>query len=262
MKKIFFAVFVFTLCFILCSCSFVEKEAERRKNEREECFLDKENATVFSCSGKEYVILKEQTERENIGSWIGYIQKVVFIDKNYNVLETRDIKFFGFSENNLPENTLYSVKFFNIYKEKNNDSNLIIDINGAFHIAAEKNKSVPTGKIISYRKSEKSSEDSLKISDKNCTQIIWKNNIYQISERTIEENKTDVFIGYIGEYKIFDHNTKIEISKADLKKIELYPGRLSNQKRVSWTYGSVFNINEKSIAVEINGKYFIADLIR
>ena len=60
----------------------------------------------------------------------------------------------------------------------------------------------------------------------------------------------------------FDNNTKREIPKSKLMKVELEPKELSKQQRITWNYGKIYSIkeNNNTIAVEINNKYYLAEI--
>lgn len=267
MKKIISLLLVFILCFGMSGCSILENEITNRRNEREYCTLNEKNATIFTYNGKEYTILEDTVARDGLGAWVGYIQKFAVLDKQNAVLELREIELSTSSIGNLPDETACVVQFFNIYIDKDTDSqNLIIDVNGGFHKAIPKEQANDTTEIISFEELDTASDGSISIHFENCTQIVYAGNVYQITEIIIGENELDTFLGVIAEHRVFDADTNREIPKSDLGKIETIPGELSQQVRISWSYGTVYSISNtkksQSIAIEINDKYLRADVIQ
>ncbi|MFP3153451.1 NisI/SpaI family lantibiotic immunity lipoprotein [Lachnospiraceae bacterium ZAX-1] len=265
MKKIVSTMVVFLLCFGMSGCSLLENEIADRKSEREYCILNEKNATIFTYGGTEYVILADTVEGDSIGAWVGYIQKFAVIDKQGAVLELREIELSEFAASALPDGTAHVVQFFNIYEESGDGQGLIIDVDGSFHKAISKEQLDDSLAVISYKEWQDVSDGEWKISAGNCTNIVYNERVYQITDSTINESELDTFLGVIGTGKVFDSKTKLEISKSELGKIETLPGELSKQERTSWTYDTVFSIvntdTNKFIAVEINNKYLRADLV-
>ncbi|MDD2994048.1 MAG: NisI/SpaI family lantibiotic immunity lipoprotein, partial [Pygmaiobacter sp.] len=71
------------------------------------------------------------------------------------------------------------------------------------------------------------------------------------------------YITVIAESRVFDTETKRAIPQEDLTKVEVVPGALSQQQRVSWVYSNVYEIvgeeTQDAIAVEINDQYLRAE---
>ncbi|WP_347005507.1 NisI/SpaI family lantibiotic immunity lipoprotein [Coprococcus comes] len=56
-----------------------------------ECYLDEKDATKFIYNGQQYTILNNTVDKNSLGDWIGFIQKYVALDENYNILKKCDM---------------------------------------------------------------------------------------------------------------------------------------------------------------------------
>lgn len=266
MKKIV-SLLLTLMCLAISGCSLLNNEIANRRSDREYCTLNEKDATIFTCNGIEYFILEDIVERDILGAWVGYIQKFAVLDEQYAVLELREIELPKSPMSNLPDETSYVVQFFNVYADKDTDSqSLIIDVNGGFHKAIPIEQVNDTIAIISFDGLQRKSDGLISIQSENCTQIIYADKTYIITEIVIGENEFDTYLGFIGARRIFDANTNREIPQGDLGKIEISPGDFSEQVRTTWSYGAVYSINNtdksKSIAIEINDKYLRADVVQ
>lgn len=266
MKKIITIMVALILCIGMSGCSLLEGEIDNRKSEREYCALNEENATVFTYDNTAYVILEGTVEKDMLGAWVGYIQKLAVLDTHCAVLELRELNVSESSMSDLPDRTAYIVPFLNIYENSEDPQELIIDADDGFHKAVPKAQADETASIISYEGLQKEPEEEIAINVKNCTQILYGDSLYQMTKTTINENKLNAYLGVIGTNKVFDFKTNLEIPKNSLKEIEIAPDELSKQGRVDWTYGTVFSITNidknQSIAVEINNQYLRADRVQ
>lgn len=267
MKKVIIVVLALVLCFSVAGCTSLKKEADSRRSEREYCILNENDATAFTYAGTEYIILEEVIERDALGAWVGYIQKFALLDNQYAVLELREVDLSNASMSNLPDETVYGVQFFNIYCEKETEGqNLIIDVNGDFHKAIPKEQLNDTAIIISFKELNAVSDGSIAIHSEDCTQIVYADGTYQITEIETSESELDAYLGVIGAHRVFNANTNREILEGTLGKVEIVPGELSEQVRISWNNGAVYSINSietsQLIAIKINDKYLRADVVQ
>lgn len=264
MRIVISIILTAVLCFGISGCSVTNDVITDRKNAREECILNEQDASLFTYNGTEYRILEETKDTDKLGAWVGYIQKLAVLDRKNAVLETRKLDVSDF-KTNLPDQAAYVIQFLNIYKDNTDNSHLIIDVNDGYHKAVPR-EDAGSAEIIKFEALQNDIDGEITVLTTNCTQIQYGNHLYQISNKEINHNNLDTYLGVIGTAKVFDSKTKQEISKDKLSKTEIQPGELSRQERVSWTYGTVFSISniEKSdsIAVEINNRYLCADMIR
>lgn len=264
MKKFVTAILTLALCIGISGCSVLNTKIENQRSNRKYCTLNKNNATIFTYDGTDYVILEDTVERNTLGAWVGYIQKLAILDKQNAVLELRELNLSD-SKKKAPNEAAYVIQFLNIYKDNKNEQGLIIDVENGFHKAIPKAQA-GNAKIISFEELHDEQDEQITIDPNNCTQIIYKNKIYKITNNKISEDKIQAYLGLIGTSKVFDSRTNKEIPKSVLKDIDITPSELSKQKRVSWTYGTVFSISDtdknSSIAVEINSQYLRADMVK
>ncbi len=256
-------VLILVFCIAMSGCTLAAKEMARRKNERVECILNKEDAGLFSYLDTEYQILEKQVGHGRIDKWVGYIRKYAVLDQHYAILDLWDPHLFVL-EKPLPTGGLYLVQFFNIYTDNLNKEHLIIDVNGNYHLAIAKEK-IGDAQKIEFKSLQAQRADKIKVNPTNCTQIIFETKIYQISNTRLSKNALADYLGKIETYLIFDSQTKKEIPKKDLEKIEIKPNALSRQNRINWIYGEVYSLagvdRKSSLAVEINNEFMQADVV-
>ena len=69
------------------------------------------------------------------------------------------------------------------------------------------------------------------------------------------------YIGILAENVIFNAETKIPLSKEELRKIDWY-GENAGQHREQWIYKDIYEIHgtekTEAVAVQINDRYYIA----
>lgn len=264
MKKVIAILLTAIFCLGASGCSVMGDAIADRSSGRQECILKEQDATLFSYDDTEYRILEESRNKNQLGSWVGFIRKLAVLDQKNAVLELRELNFSDL-KTSLPDKAASVIQFLNIYKDKEDGSHLIIDVNGTYHKAVPKDKAGDE-KIIHFEALKEKSDGEIVISTDNCTHIRYGTNLYQITDQQISEDTLNSYLGVIGTAKVFDTKTKQEIPKDKLKKTELQPGELSRQRRVSWTYGTVFSISDTdkgdSIAIEINNRYLKANRIK
>ncbi|WP_027398881.1 NisI/SpaI family lantibiotic immunity lipoprotein [Anaerovorax odorimutans] len=263
MKKIILVILLLFLCFSISGCFFLNNEIADRKSQREYCSLNDKDGAIFIYGGTDYLILEDTVDKDNLGQWVGYIQKLAVLDQQRTVIELRELSLSDL-KSSLPDEAVYVVQFLNIYKNSEDGENLVIGVNGRFHKAVPKILA-DDAEIISFEELQNKADGEIMINADNCTQILYGGSVYQITETEISDNDLDAYLGVIGSNKVFDSETNLEILRSDLNKIEIKPGKISKQKRVNWSYGTVFSISNtdksKSIAVEINNQYIRADIV-
>lgn len=262
MKKLISIVLVAVLAAGLAGCSLLDDEIARRKSEREECALSASDAAVFTYSGTEYLILQQTAEQSAATAWVGYIQKFAVVDENRAVLELREPGLAGAAQS-LPAGATSVVQFFNVYQNGGQDS-LLVDVNGAFHEAVPKAQAGDAAVIVFEPLAQgDSGGDTVSIRDEDCTQLNFAGGIYQITQTPVAQEQLGAYLTVIAQSRVFDTQTKRAIPKEDLTELEVVPGALSQQQRVSWVYSNVYAIageeTQDVIAVEINGQYLRAE---
>lgn len=262
MKKLVSMVLVAALAVGLAGCSLLDDEIARRKSEREECKLSTSDAAVFTYGGTEYLILQQTADQSAATAWVGYIQKFAVVDENRAVLELREPGIASATKS-LPDGATSVVQFFNVYQNGQQDG-LLVDVNGAFHETVPKAQAGDAAVIVFEPMVQgDSGSDTVSIRNEDCTQLNFAGGIYQITETPVAQEQLGTYITVIAESRVFDTETKRAIPQKDLTKVEVVPGALSQQQRVSWVYSNVYEIvgeeTQDAIAVEINDQYLRAE---
>ena len=262
------------LCGFLCAlmlfstgCDTGNAVVERINKGKEECIVNRKNATEFEYKGNNYIILNDTKSNHDVGKCVGYIQKMMLLDSANKCLQdwklksiTDDIKK---NKNKDRSKGEYLVTFMNVYEST--DEALYVNVNGDNHRAVKEDKLKSNDQVIQYEKVKEESEadDTFRISDENCTQIVSGNSVFQITKKQVDNSKVGDYVGVLAQVKVFNAETCKEISKKELMKIEAEPGKLANTKRERWMYGQIRTIQgekeKNKLAVEVNNKYYIAE---
>lgn len=183
MNKILKLMMVFVLIvvasFYLTGCSLKEKIDEYSSN-KVQGYLNIENVTQFSYDGSNYTILEDTISNNDFGEWIGYVRKIAAIDGAGKIVFQEDIESHTFKtlkdlKNNVPEAT-YIISFLNVYRAKNDDVYLIIEVNGENHKAILNENIKDTDNIFDFKKNVESNSGRftiVPISKEELNEIDW-----------------------------------------------------------------------------------------
>lgn len=213
--------------------------------------------TKILLNGKEYTILSNIVEEKDLGNLIAPIQKYVVLDTNKKIIDIIDF-------NNLDKikEKAYLIQFSNIYSIKNFEYDTIaVNINNKFYKAVYSENISNLDEVITLDNFNNIKTISINIED--CTQIIYGDKIYQITNEIISNKNLDEYLGILGKNILYDKNTKKPILKENLKHLDILGS--DKQQRVNWIYGDVYSIKgvsiENSVAVKINNKYYLANVV-
>ena len=268
MKKIVGIILVMIISMSFIGCGIVDKYIDYSKKGKVICTINNEDGTQFIYNGIKYTVLNEIIDNENIGEWVGYIQKYVVMDSNCKVLKEKEItskviKDLKEIAEGVENEAKYIVPYNNVYTIKGNQNynELIVIANGKLHKAITSRNVTDNSLIIKFETIDNEG-NNVTINPNNCTQILSGEKTYQITNKTIDSRKLGEYLGIMPESITFDNNTKREIPKSELMKVELEPKELSKQQRITWNYGKIYSIkeNNNTIAVEINNKYYLAEI--
>lgn len=93
--------------------------------------------------------------------------------------------------------------------------------------------------------------------------LTWEGKTYQITDQVVPNEKIGDYLCTLSGNITFDAETGRELTHDELNAIDIIPGELSNQKRETWIYDSVYTVigkDKDSLAVEINYKCVYAIL--
>lgn len=270
MKKrtIIFILFSVLVSGLLLGCSVLSQKIEQYSTNKEKCYINSNNVTQFTYKGKSYTVLEDTVIKENLGSLLGYIRKLVVIDANGKVLIQQDTEKATFKTvsdiANKEQNAFAVIPFLNVYESKDSiEKDLILDVNGKYHKAVYTEAVKNSDKIFHYKQKQSVISDGhFMVNPKNCTQLISMYKVYQITDKTVPDKEIGKYIDIIAKSIVFDKETKLEIPQKDLGQINWSGKEANKQKRENWSYGEVHVIQNvdvsNSVAVEINSKYRIA----
>lgn len=237
-----------------------------------ECYLDEKDATKFIYNGQQYTILNNTVDKNSLGDWIGFIQKYVALDENYNIIKKCDmgVNVVGDLSDLIDhtDGTAYYVPYLNVYKTENEGdmNNLVVDVDNDFHkaIPSENAKDGDLKIIFKNQNDTKDIENDLPQIDKeDVRNLTWEGKTYQITDQVVPNEKIGDYLCTLSGNITFDAETGRELTHDELNAIDIIPGELSNQKRETWIYDSVYTVigkDKDSLAVEINYKCVYAIL--
>ena len=88
-KRVILVFCMMSIIIIGSGCA--AKKAVLENQGKTECYLDEKDATKFIYNGQQYTILNNTVDKNSLGDWIGFIQKYVALDENYNILKKCDM---------------------------------------------------------------------------------------------------------------------------------------------------------------------------
>ncbi len=251
---------------ILSGCSIMQNEIKRYSGDKEQCFLDSEDATQFTYMGNSYIILNDTVSSENLGEWCGYIRQLAAVNEHGIILVQENIENASFKTlSDLSEkapDAKYIIPYLNVYTSKNATSYLIVDVNGNYHKALPSNQISDESNIFDISAATKKAISGYKINPQDATQLIFENKIYQVTDEVISEEQLGTYLDMLNETVIFDVNSKKVLTKNELNKIDWDGTSSENRKR--WFYMDIYEIAgidiEKAIAVKVNNQYYMVEL--
>ena len=267
-KTLAFILSAVLLSGLLSGCSVLSQKIEQYSSDKEECSLNTDNVTQFTYKEKNYTILEDTVSKEDLGNWVGYIRKLAVLDANGKILLQQDtekttLKSLADIADTQPD-AAYMIPFLNVYVCKDGTvQELLVDANGEYHKAIPSDSVTDADHVFDYSKQQSvTSDGEFSVNPKDCTQLIMADKVYQITDKTVPDEQIGDYLDVIAQSIVFDKETKLEIPKEDLLKMDLDGKGSSKQQRESWAYGEVRAIQNtdvsNSVAVEINSKYRIA----
>lgn len=265
LKNVRKSVLIYETIISLAGCSLQDKIGDYS---REQCYLNKENVTQFSYKGNDYTILADTVSNSGLGEWIGYIRQLAAVDESGKILLQENLKTATFQTladladlvDKAP-NDAYIIPFLNVYAAPNADDYLIVDINGGYHKAVIDENIKGTDTVFDFKDIEQSMSGKFEINPQNATQLLCDGTVYQVTSDTVSNNELGSYIGILAENVIFNAETKIPLSKEELRKIDWY-GENAGQHREQWIYKDIYEIHgtekTEAVAVQINDRYYIA----
>ena len=151
----------------------------------------------------------------------------------------------------------------NVYTALNTDDYLIVEVNGEYHKAILNKNVKDTDVVFEFKSINHTMSNTFEINPNNATQLIYESDIYKVTSKVVLNDELGRYIDILAESITFDSETKIPLSKEDLRKIDWY-GK-NNDKRECWIYTDIYEINgidiNEAVAVKVNNNYYFAKKI-
>lgn len=253
------------VCFSFSGCSLQEKINDYA-SDKEECYLNEENVTQFSYKENNYTILEDTVSNDELGEWIGYIRQLTAVDEEGKLLLQENIEPAAFL--NLADlgdkapDAAYIIPFLNVYAAPNADNYLIVEVNGEYHKAVSNANVKGTDSVFDFKNTEEAMSGKFKINPQNATQLLCNSTVYQVTSETVSNSELGNYIDILAETIIFDAETKIPLSKEELRKLD-WQGESAKQQREQWIYKDIYEIQgtdkTEAVAVQINDHYYMAE---
>lgn len=231
---------VIGVLYLLISWSLLGCGAEKvLYEEKEECELIVSDNVTIVYNDNEYVVLSEKVSKEDVGTWVGYINKNVS-----------------------------GAMFSTVYLDEKYDEMINVAIDDCFYRAVEKDGLETKQKrlqLSDFEGDEMEIVNSICLNPNDATQLIGNDKIYQVTNEIVSKEELATYKTSLSVYVVFDMNTKKIIEKEEYTKIDWKEENDSNENRAVWVYKDVYsikNVSQESIAVNVNGEYHIANVLK
>lgn len=187
--------------------------------------------------------------------------KAAYVERNQAMIQASDFCVFYFNNEYLPASRKESKKAITSYQPKSGTGIAFDYINGVYHKAVIDENIKGTDTVFDFKDIEQSMSGKFEINPQNATQLLCDGTVYQVTSDTVSNNELGSYIGILAENVIFNAETKIPLSKEELRKIDWY-GENAGQHREQWIYKDIYEIHgtekTEAVAVQINDRYYIA----
>lgn len=264
-KTILVGVVLMSLvCFLISGCAPLENRINEFSKDKVPCYLNTENVTQFTYEEHNYTILNDTVSNDDLGDWVGYIRQLAAVDESGRILLQENIVDASFQTladlPNRASDAAYIISFLNVYIAPNDNSYLIVDVNGGYYKAIPSETITEANVVFDYKETGKTTTGEFAINPENATQLICDGVIYQVMPEIVDSDKIGTFLAVLAQNVTFDNDTKKALSKEELNRIE-WSGQ-NNQKRISWFYTDVYEITGlapvEAVAVMVNDQYHLA----
>lgn len=254
---------------LLAGCSAPEKELEQRMKDKEECTLEMEDDIRVTYDGNAYVILKETAQKEEVGTWVGYIQKLVGVEKTGKVLFCEELLQGLDKMAELDQSADLVVTFLNVYRTREEEKDvLLVDVNGNYQKAVTEELLEDGGEplLVADLLDSYETAGDFAVNQENATQLVCGEAVYQVTDEEVSPDQLGAYLDCIAQRVTFDSDTKEIIASGELGRIDWTGEEEAKRGRTVWLYTDVYEIQgtEKTsmVAVRVNGDYRVAKIRR
>lgn len=254
---------------LLAGCGAPTKALEQRMKDKEECTLEIEDVMRVTYDGTGYVLLKETAQKEEVGTWVGYIQKLVGVEKTGKVLFCEELLQGLDKMAEIDQSADLVVTFLNVYQTREEDKEvLLVDVNGNYQKAVTEEMLEDKGEPLFVADLLDSYETAgdFAINQENATQLVCGEAVYQVTDEEVPLDQLGVYLDCIAQRVTFDSDTKEIIASGELGRIDWMGEEEAKRGRTVWLYTDVYEIQgtEKTsmVAVRVNGDYRVAKIRR
>lgn len=254
---------------LLAGCGASTKALEQRMKEKEECTLEIEDVMRVTYDGTGYVILKETAKKEEVGTWVGYIQKLVGVEKTGKVLFCEELLQGLDKMEEIDQSADLVVTFLNVYQTREEETDvLLVDVNGNYQKAVNE-ETLEDGEaplLVADLLDSYETAGDFTINQEDATQLVCGDAVYQVTDEEVPVDQLGVYLDCIAQRVTFDSDTKEIIASGELGRIDWTGGEEAKRGRTVWLYTDVYEIQgtEKTsmVAVRVNGDYRVAKIRR
>lgn len=254
---------------LLAGCSAPAKALEQRMKEKEECTLAIEDVMRVTYDGTGYVILKETAQKEEVGTWVGYIQKLVGVEQTGEVVFCEELLQGMDQIAELDQSADLVVTFLNVYQTREEEKDvLLVDVNGNYQKAVNE-ETIEEGEaplLVADLLDSYETIGDFVVNQEDATQLVCGDAVYQVTDETIPVDQLGAYLDCIAQRVTFDSETKEILTSGELGSIDWTGGEEAKRGRTVWLYTDVYEMQgtEKTsmVAVRVNGDYRVAKIGR
>lgn len=208
---------------------------------KEKCDITVSDRITLTYRDNEYVMLSEQVSQDNVGAWVGYVNK-----------------------------NISGAMFSTVYLDRKNEEMINVAVDNNFYRAVKKEQWKEEQDLMQvadanlFDKGENMIPKELMVNPNNATQLIGDDKVYQVTDENISKEMLESYITSVSEYVVFDSDTKKILKREEYAKIDWDGTERDGRNRTIWVYTDVYRVKYSdmdSIGVKINGTYYIATLL-
>lgn len=245
---------------LLAACGAADRGSQRMSG-KEECTLEIEDDIRVICGGTEYVLLNETAPKEEVGTWVGYIQKLVGIGETGEAVFTESIPAGPDDFKDPDREAAYVISFLNVYQLKDEEDVLLVDMNGNYQKAVEA-ETIHDGQetlLVAELADFNAAAGKFQVNQDDATQLLCGDAVYQVTDELIPEDELGSYLDCIAQRVVFDSDTKEVLTSEELGRIDWSGEEEAKHARTVWFYTDVYEVQgadkTSMVAVRVNGDY-------